>query len=164
MLDHNVSGTKIAVKKKLVIKDLVFQHVAELDVVQMPIACLNFTKAFVGAFLDTLGILILAVKRVLLLQRKVYEMHETLFFFIQPPSHLHLSCLDAHQTMIVQITLHVNLENVSILAQNQMCVLQMQIVELRNMSQYVHVLMDMQVHHNYLAQDVSQQIPYTKPD
>ena len=45
--------------------------------------------------------------------------------------------------MIVQITLHVNLENVSILVQNQMCVLQMQIVELQNMSQYVHVLMDL---------------------
>ena len=67
MLDHNVSGTKTAVIEKLVIKDLVYSHVAELDVVQMPTACLNFTKAFVDAFLDTLGILIVAVKRVLLL-------------------------------------------------------------------------------------------------
>ena len=58
--------------------------------------------------------------------------------------------------MIVQITLHVNLENVSILVQNQMCVLQMQIVELQNMSQYALVQMDLWAHQNYLAQDVSE--------
>ena len=57
--------------------------------------------------------------------------------------------------MIVQITLHVNLENVSILVQNQMCVLQMQIVELQNMSQYALVQMDLWAHLSYHAQDVS---------
>jgi hypothetical protein len=55
--------------------------------------------------------------------------------------------------MIAQITLHVNLENVSILVQNQMCVLQMQIVELQNMSQYALVQMDLWAHLSYRAQD-----------
>ena len=53
--------------------------------------------------------------------------------------------------MIVLTTLHVKIENASILVQNQKLVLQMQIVELQNTKQFAHVLMDMLVPLNYLV-------------
>ena len=57
--------------------------------------------------------------------------------------------------MIVQTTLHANLENASILVLLQMSVLQMQIVESQGIRQYAHVLMGILVPLKYHAHYVS---------